>query len=359
MFNFFQKPAFGLDISDHSVELVSLGGSLKKPELLAMGRVTLEPGITEDGKILQKEKLEISIRDLIKKPQFGKLRSKRFTLAFPESKSFLYIFTVPEKTKKRKIKEEVERRAGQNFPFPLADLYLGWRTQGSEILSVAIQKDTVSEYISLFKKLKIQPIALEIESLSLGRALIEDRKGVTLIADIGARTTNFSIFDDGDLSLSITVKVGGNQFTRVISEKLNISFSEAEELKKKTGLNPEEKGGKVFLILQKEIQMIISEINKINDYFSGKEQKSINNIILAGGSAPLVNLSDYLSDNLGIKVTVGDPWGKINIDILKKKEYLKEALKVNPLLYTTVIGSALRGLTRNPSRGEINLLPKK
>ena len=51
MFNFFQKKAFGLDISDYSIEIISLGGSIERPKLLAMGRTILEPGIVENGKI--------------------------------------------------------------------------------------------------------------------------------------------------------------------------------------------------------------------------------------------------------------------------------------------------------------------
>ena len=70
----------------------------------------------------------------------------------------------------------------------------------------------------------------------------------------------------------------------------------------------------------------------------------------------LPHLPEYLSDNLEKEVTIGDPWQKINIDILKKKKYFKKALQVNPVLYSTVIGSALRGLAKNSQKAGINLL---
>jgi len=57
MFILFRKPALGIDISDYSIEVISLEGSMENPRLLAMGRTVLEPGIFEDGKILNKEKL--------------------------------------------------------------------------------------------------------------------------------------------------------------------------------------------------------------------------------------------------------------------------------------------------------------
>jgi type IV pilus assembly protein PilM len=204
----------------------------------------------------------------------------------------------------------------------------------------------------------LNPQALEIESVSLARALIDAAETPTLISDIGARTANFSVFDEKGLKLSISITAAGNKFTKAISEKLNISLESAENLKKEAGLNSELKEGKVFLILQKELQEIIKEIKKIKEYFKNKTGKSIGKIVLAGGSAVLPELKEYLAENLEMAVEIGDPWLKINIDILKKKEYFKKALEINPIFYSTCIGSALRGLSKTPQKDGINLLPR-
>jgi len=358
MFNFFRKSALGLDISDYSIEIISLGGSLEKPKLFALSRAVLEPGIVEDGKIIQKEKLVDRLRALIEKPKFGKIKTKQFIFALPESKTFIHFFEFPEALEREKIEKEIEFEAIRNFPFPLKDLCFNFKINNKEVFLVAAQKDIVEDYLGIFKNLKLQPIALETESISLDRSLIGKDEETVLIADIGARTTNFSIFAKKQLRLSISIDIAGNKFTQSLAEKLNISFQEAENLKKEVGLNPELKEGKVFLILQKEIQGIISEIKKIEDYFQKKEQKIIEKIILAGGSAVLPRLADYLTENLEKPVFIGDPWKKINIDILRKKEYFEKALEINPILYSTVIGSALRGLVKNPAEAGINLLPK-
>jgi len=356
--DFYKAKAFGLDISDYSIEIISLSGSLEKPKLLALGRAILEPGIVGNGKVLQKEKLEAVLEELIKKPKFCKIKTKKFIFALPESKTFIHFFKFPEALEKEKAKKEIEFQAIHNFPFPLKELYFDFEVKNKEVLLVAVQKDIVDDYLEIFKNLKLQPIALEIESLSLARSSTENKEETILIADIGARTTNFSIFDKNRLKLSISIDIAGNKFTQSLSEKLNVSFQEAENLKKEIGLDPEKREGKVFLILQKEIQEIISEIKKIEDYFQKKEQKAIEKIILAGGSAILPRLAVYLAENLEKSILIGDPWGKINIDILRKKEYFEKALEISPILYSTVIGSALRGLVKNPAEAGINLLPK-
>lgn len=358
MFNFFRKSALGLDISDYSIEIISLGGTTEKPQLMAIGRQILEPGIVEDGKVLQKEKLEAVLRKLIEKPKFGKIKTNQFIFALPESKTFIHFFELPETRGREKAEKEIEFQAIHNFPFPLKELYFDFKIKNKEVLLVAVQKDIVEDYLEIFKNLKIQPIALEIESMSLARALLEDSQETILIADIGARTTNFSLFAENQLRLSISINIAGDKFSQALAKKLNISFIEAENLKKEIGLDSEKREGKIFLILQKEIQEIISEIKKIEDYFQKKEQKAIEKIILAGGSAVLPHLATYLAENLEKPVLIGDPWKKINIDILRKKENFEKALEINPILYSTVIGSALRGLVKNPAEAGINLLPK-
>jgi len=355
----FKTSPIGINFSDYSIEIISLAGSIEKPKLLALARSVLEPRIIENGQILDKVKLITILKNLIEKPNFGKIKTKKLIFSLPESKVFIHFFELPEILEKEKIEKEVEFEAIHNFPLPLKELYFDFKVKGKEVLLVAVQKDIVDEYLMLFKKLKLMPVALEAESLSLARALIGDSKETVLIADIGARTTDFSLFSENRLRLSISINVAGDKFSQTLMEKLNIPFSEAEDLKKEIGLGPEEKEGKVFLILQKEIQGIISEIKKIEDYFQKKEQKKIEKIILAGGSATLPHLADYLSENLEKPVLIADPWQKINIDILKKKEYLEKALEINPILYGPAIGSALRGLLKEPEKAGINLLPSR
>lgn len=359
MFIFFKKP-FGLDISDYSIEIVSLKGSFEHPQLLAMGRNILEPGVIEDGKILNKETLKEALADLIKSPKFGKLKTNKFIFSLPESRSFINIFELPKNLAKKEEGDFIKLEACQTLPISLAELYFDFeiieKENSREALLVAAPKNIVNDYLEVFKGLKLQPLALEVESLSLGRSLIQDSKEFVLIVDIGARTTNFSIFDSGKLRFSYTIDVAGNRFTMSLTDGLGISLSEAELLKKRRGLDPEAKKGKSFLILQRDIQTIVLEIRNIAKYFQRKEKKEIKKVILAGGSAMLPFLPQYLKDNLAEPVIIGDPWLKINIDILKKKEYFEKALEINPVLYATSIGSALRGLMENPRKAGINLM---
>ena len=300
--------------------------------------------------------------------------------SLPESKSFIHNFELSEGLKQNEISDFIKSQIAQTFPFPLKELYFDSKIKGNQVFLVAGQREIIDKYLEVFKICKLQPVALENESLSWNRALIKphseisllrgkEKGKIILILDIGAKTTNLVLFDDEDPILSFSIEIAGNYFTKVISEKLNIPPQKAEELKKRIGLNPKLKEGKIFFILQKEILEIVEEIRKIDNYFrqktgkeilrqaqDGEQGRTIEKIILTGGSSFLPLLTDYLSENLEKEVLIGNPFSKIEVGILKEKESLKDIFGIDSVFYSTAVGLALRGLGKNPQKAGINLI---
>ena len=131
MFNLSQKP-FGLDISDYSIEIISLGGSVEKPSLLAMTGTVLEPGIVEDSQILNKGKLKDALENLMKNPDFGRIKTKKIIFSIPESKTFFHIFELPQELSGQKKQDFINSQAEKTFPYSLKELYLDFRVSGKD-----------------------------------------------------------------------------------------------------------------------------------------------------------------------------------------------------------------------------------
>lgn len=361
----FKKPSFGLDISDYSIEVLQLK---KRGKILAFARIIIEQGIVNDGKILNKEKLTEKIKEVITK---AKIRASRVVLSLPESRVFIHIFKLPSIT-------YLEEEAKKIIPLESEKIYFDFQVisktkDKQEILYVATLKEIVDSYQEVLDKAGFEPIVFDIESAALGRALLRNLKLKTnaMIVDIGARTTNISIFDKNLLlRLSAIVPVAGNQWTQAIAQKLKVSLLEAEKLKRKCGLDPEKsakisskfrqtnkageekEGGRVLFVLQKEIQPIIEKIKEAIEYYGQKIEK----IFLVGGSAKTPKIADYFSANLDLEVVIGK---SSLLGQLKKKFARHRGFSgVNTLLFNTVIGSALRASEKNPQKGGINLLPQ-
>ena len=336
----FSKIAFGLDISDHSIEILEL---FSKSKIKIFGRIVLEPDIIKGGLILDKKKLIKKLEELLAKT---KVKSSQVILSLPESKVFIHIFQVKKNLKGKKLKERIASEAIKVIPLEPENIYWDCQVissnskQNQDVLYVATFKNIIDGYLEVLSQVGLRAVVVEIESIALARALLEDLKtdNAVMIVDLGARTTNISIFNRRrELKWSSTKLIGGNNFTQAIVEKLKIPFEEAENFKKQGW---EEK--KIGEILQKEFEEIIEEIENILNYYPDP----IEEIILTGGSSLIPNLDFYLSSTLKKKVSLG-------------KSPIAKQLKQDSSLYNTVIGLALKGLNKKVKKWEINLLPDR
>jgi type IV pilus assembly protein PilM len=343
---------FGLSISDNSVEIVSLERKDDKFQISVIGQAEISPGASEQGKVPRQEELIKTIKSLISNPNLGKIRTKKIIASLPESKSFIHTFELPKDLKVSETPEFIKSRACQTFPFPPDRLCFDFQIENKNVLLVAALKNVIDNYQKIFKACDLHLIALENESLSLGRALIVKEEESILILNIGIEMTDLSIFDAKNLKLSLSTEVGGRKFTEAISNALKISLKEGKEIRDKNGLNPEEKGGRIFSILQKQVVPIIEEIKKAKSYFYQEKGKEIQKIVLTGQLARLPYLVDYLGDNLRIKVSIANPWKGINTDILKENRIRD----IDPLHYSVATGLALRAFTKKLREETINLI---
>ena len=86
---------FGLDISDHSVELIGLSEQNGKVIIEWAGRLKLPAGIIQRGIILDQERL-VQILGQLFDGAFGKERGQlQVALALPETQVYSKIFALP------------------------------------------------------------------------------------------------------------------------------------------------------------------------------------------------------------------------------------------------------------------------
>jgi len=354
LFKFKRKETLGIDFSEKSLKIVSLGGDETTPVLFGLTKENLPQGVVLRGKIIKKDEFKKILKKTIEKPQFGEFKTRLGIISLPEVATFSHIFLIPsnlstEGRKKRIINEMVEV-----FPFLPEELYFSFESRGvfgekEEIFLSAFPKENLKSIIQVFKEAGIEILVSESEAQSLFR-VFGDQNNV-LIIDIGFERTNFIIFDQKGIILSFVFETGTLNFIKGLQEKFNLSFEESEKLIFEFGLDFNFQGGRLFLILQKPAQEIIWEIRKIEDYLQRKRGKKIEKILLTGGGGMIPFLKDYFEENLKEKVEIGDPWAKINIEILKKKEYYEKALQINPSAYSVAIGASLRGLKKNIKEG--------
>jgi len=362
---------FGLDISDFSLKIIKLKRKGKKLFLGSFGEQEIEPGIIKEGKIRDEEKLIEIIKEAVKKVKGEKLETKYVIASLPEEKSFLQVIQMP-KMPEEDLKSAVIYEAENYIPLPIEEVYLDFKIippvfdslDHFDILLSAMPKKIVDSYLNVLKKTKLQPIALEIESLAIARALIKD--GMTtfpiLLIDLGTTRTSFMIFSGYSLRFTSSISVSSKDFTEIISKNLGVSLTEAENLKIKYGLGKKIKlkienekieikkiEWKIFEALVPALVDLSQQIKRLLDYYQTHADhqhlppngKGVKKIFLCGGGANLTGIADFLSLKLKLPVELGNPW--INILSENQKETPELSFEKS-LRYTTVLGLALRGL---------------
>ena len=171
------------------------------------------------------------------------------------------------------------------------------------------------------------------------RALLHsgDAGSTTLVADIGSVSSDLTIYDTF-IPLTGSVPVGGQNYTNALVERLGITSDEADEIKVKFGITASGMHDKVFPAIEPQLQLLVKEIKRVIKFYESRhdDNKKVASLVISGGTALMPGLADYLSHEVGLPLTIADPWKNLEI---KQPSHPEE----RPM-YVTAIGLALRGL---------------
>ena len=167
---------------------------------------------------------------------------------------------------------------------------------------ILAEKDYIRKLTAIFKKAGIEidgiiPVTLAERNLVLDKNELYDN---VMLLDVGAGNTDIGIFEGNEFKYTNTVPLGGANITQDIAIVLNISYEEAEKLKRQYGLalksfidNDNDitlstckddtrskviKSSELIEIMEARIEEIFSIINR--DITNQGLKSKINNVIL-------------------------------------------------------------------------------
>lgn len=354
------KESVGIDISDHSIEVLQIN---KDREILAFGRGTLDDSVIENGDILNPAKLQQALNSLFEEIN---LYPKKAALNIPESRAYIHRLDIPAHISQENIRDEVKKAAEAKI---IADLDLmywdyeiltaneknttkGTIQGGSQVLFVGVPQKIIEGLVHTLSEIHVEVVILEIESMSLYRALPpadqkKTKRGSSMIIDLGARKTGISIFDaNGTLNHSQTIPIAGNYFTKKISENNKVDMVTAEKMKKAFGFRTDMKENLVLMTLKKCASEIVGEVASAIAAYETNTKDTIQTITIAGGTAMLPGLDTFISEGIGREILTGKP--------LQQLQETEISHQIQSIFFSDVVGLALRGF--ESSKTQINLI---
>lgn len=339
---------WGVDFSVTAVKMVRLGTINKELQLLDVIIEEL-PQELWNSPLQRKSTVNDIFKRLVKQYRIKGEIVTAVPSAIVEMKP-MELPPMPEKEIYPAVKWELKQSSTIPVEELVFDYYIvGGHTVSSdkiEVIVVSCLKKDVIEQINMIKSADLIPLSVEVDCFAV-QALISQnnqikKEEIIVLLEFGCHSCTISIVKDNQVYFKRNLEITGNSLTQGIVQKCNVSYEQAEGLKRNLGLigmewptealqGPElERAMRVNEILWQHVEDLIQEITYTFKYFthqftSGKV-KNYDRIVLSGGVANLKNLSSFLMSYLGVPVEVVDPLKGIvlNQDIILKYGNFKE-----------------------------------
>lgn len=332
----------GIDFGNYSVKAVELSGIRSKPTLVGFGSEAIPAGVLNSEEEGNQKKLSSALKSLYRG---AGIRNKKVVLAIPESAVFTRYITLPG-LKENELETAVFFKAKQYIPIPIEEVQMSYVILGFDeakssynILLVAAPKKTIDLYLGVVAQAGLEPLAIETESIAIGRAIYKATEVKHMVAlDFGSKTTDVSVMYDGKMIFSQSIAIGSDSMTQALVNQFGFEYAQAEQYKRNYGVTPNILENKIYNSLKPILDAMLVEVQRgIEFYKTTTLRPPPRDFFLAGEGALLPGLPDYIQTTFGINAKVGDPWANINVP--KKLEPIVAKNKPN---FAVAIGLALK-----------------
>jgi type IV pilus assembly protein PilM len=316
-----KKGLVGVDIGSSAIKVVELkpgGKGGNEYQLANLGLEPLPPEAIVDGAIMDSGAVIDAIQRL-----FTAQKIKTTDVATSVSGNAVIVkkISLPQMTTEE-LAESIHWEAEQYIPFDIQDVSLDYEVVeggGSggnmDVLLVAVKKDKIGDYTSAISQAGKNAAIVDVDVFALQNCYEVnygiDAGRVVALLNVGASIMNINITKGATSIFNRDIAVGGNQYTDAIQKDLNLSFDQAEALKKGVrveGANPDN----LQPILQAVSENIALEIQKTFDFFKATSSEDrIDRIFLSGGTAKVKGLQELLADRFDAGVELLNPFNSV------------------------------------------------
>ena len=347
------KNLIGLDIGSSAVKVVELKdlGKGKGYQLLNVALERLSPEAIVDGAIMD---AGLVVETIQRAFSARKIKGGDVAIALSGHSVIIKKISIPA-TSEEELAEVIPWEAEQYIPFDVEDVNLAYQVlkgaSGGEgnmdVLLVAAKKDKINDYTSVVGQAGRNPLLVDVDVFALQNCYemnyeSDDAMGTALI-NLGASTTNVAILKGTTSIFWRDISVGGNHYNDAIRKELNLSFDQAETLKRGEEVDgiPVEN---VTPIIASVNDYIGTEIQKTIDFFKNTTPgENIEKMVIAGGSSRVPHLRESLAERFGVPVEPLNPFNRVTV----RKGIAPETLEELSSSVTIAVGLAARRVGDN------------
>ncbi len=368
-----QEGFLGIDLGAGNIKLVELRNEQGRPRLVTYGMYEVPQAQVIDND-WSKRRGE-AVRALKALVEQSKAKTRLVVSALPTFAVFSSLISIPPVGPKE-LGNAIRLEAKKVVPRPIEEMILDWKEvlptttdakkavtgsdedideglgritsnkapQQKKILITAAPKELVDEYVAIFKEAGLRLVSLETEALALSRSLIGRDPSTVMIVDMGAKTTNLSIIEQGIPLVNRSVNFGGAMVTEQISKRTGLATGQAERWKRDMGLLMNR--SQILPAVRDILDDVLHEIEYLFQLYrrqfspAAGGSSAIEKVVLAGGTCFVPGIAQYLAERLNVPVHIGDPWARI----VYPEDIASLLVEIGPSMAVSV-GLAMRHIT--------------
>ncbi len=321
---FSDRTYLGVDIGTTSLKIVEMKRGKTGAELLNYGYLESFDYLERANEAFQTSTLKLQeetvakyIRALMKE---SGIPAHPVIAALPSFAAFTTLIEVPTLSDEE-LASSMQLQAKQYVPMPITEVKLDWQKVGErrdadgrvlqQVLLISVPNEVISRYQNIFKRAGLNLLALEVEGVSLARALTIGTTGPSLIYDIGSRSTTIVVAEGGFMKFAGQTDFAGATLTQTVATGLKLGNRRAEEMKRHRGLTGAAGEYELFTLLQPMVDVIINEGMRVKKNYETLYKIAVSRIILSGASANLPGLDRYIAKETGLGVAHAEPFAHI------------------------------------------------
>lgn len=319
----------GLDIGSRTIKLACLNPTSAGMQLQGFGVAATPEGAITDGVLNNPEAVGEAIGQILK---YYNIKEKKIITSLPGRAVVVRTVNLPAGLNDRETKVAALGEVERFLPFPLDEMEYDFKALGtidtgeakqSSIVFIAAHSDAVQKRVEAARHAGLDSLEIDIDPFVIMRSVLEHGlfddqatfQQTLMLVEIGASATSVSIVSAGKLRFTRIFATGGDTLTRAIESGFDLSFVEAEKLKKEKGVAVVEdedavdtESRDIHQLIKPHLDNLVLEIRRSLAYYTSKYRgEMVNKILLAGGGSLLRGLRKYLEDDLDIPVTYGNP----------------------------------------------------
>ena len=344
----------GLDIGRQYVKMVAVDKIKDGYRILDAGtRLVPEPNTAYDPEKIDRPHWVMAVKELFRQQNLNPRKVRKVVSGINGS-----LASVKQITTMDMPAEELESamtfEARKHIPMDGTDAVIDYQIIGSnnkevdkiDVCLVACTKGVIKAHLELLKECGLKPGVVDMNPIAISNAfnfikeMPED--GLAVVVDIGAVSSSLIVFGNNQEFFTRDLPIGGHDFVKEVSDKKQISYTEAQDLLFKEGisaLKKDETIGEAENVKVSERTVydnLVEDIRRsLRFYAKQTGQSFFLKIFLSGGSGATPGLKEFINEKLNIESDLLNPFETLN---------LNDSVSIsNVSQYAVALGLAIRG----------------